>query len=61
MATALAEAGADVAITSRSLEQARAAALEIAADTERKIYIWVIWPLGRVWAGESACPGEHSP
>jgi len=28
---------------------------------EDKAYIWVIWPLGRVWAGESACPGEHSP
>jgi NAD(P)-dependent dehydrogenase (short-subunit alcohol dehydrogenase family) len=37
MAQALAEAGADVAITSRTLERARAAATEIAADTGRQI------------------------
>jgi NAD(P)-dependent dehydrogenase (short-subunit alcohol dehydrogenase family) len=37
IATALAEAGADVAITSRNLDDARAAAQRIAADTGRKI------------------------
>lgn len=37
MATALAEAGADIAITSRQIEAARAAALRIAADTARKV------------------------
>jgi len=37
IATALAEAGADVAITSRKIEEARAAAQRIAADTGRKI------------------------
>lgn len=37
MATALAEAGADVAITSRSLESAQQAAREIAADTGRRV------------------------
>jgi len=37
MASALAEAGADVAITGRSLEAAQKTAAEIAADTGRKI------------------------
>lgn len=37
MATALAEAGADIAITSRNLDDARAAAQRIAADTARKV------------------------
>jgi len=37
IATALAEAGADVAITSRNLDDARTAAQRIAADTGRKI------------------------
>ncbi len=37
MATALAEAGADIAITSRQIDDARAAAQRIAADTARKV------------------------
>ncbi|MCI0475008.1 MAG: SDR family oxidoreductase [Anaerolineales bacterium] len=37
MATALAEAGADIAITSRKIQDARAAAQRIAADTARKV------------------------
>ena len=38
MATALAEAGADVAITSRTLENAQASAREIAQATGRKVF-----------------------
>jgi NAD(P)-dependent dehydrogenase (short-subunit alcohol dehydrogenase family) len=37
MATALAEAGADVAITSRTIESARASATEIRQDTGRQV------------------------
>jgi len=37
MATALAEAGSDIAITSRSLENTHESAKEIAADTGRKV------------------------
>ena len=37
MATALAEAGADIAITSRTLEAAQQAAERIAQDTGRKV------------------------
>jgi NAD(P)-dependent dehydrogenase (short-subunit alcohol dehydrogenase family) len=37
MATALAEAGADIAITSRNLESAQESAQQIAADTGRKV------------------------
>ena len=37
MATAMAEAGADVAVTSRKVENARASAQQIAQDTGRRV------------------------